>query len=108
MWNVQTKVILVTIGVTGTISKPLGMYLCNVPGEHEIKELQKTAILDTAHLLWEVVMGKYKMFVIGNVIMCAINCSYRMAAAVYTVEKWFVFVVHTGCSMDKIGFSFLS
>jgi len=31
-------------------------YLNHIPGEHEIKELQKTVILDTAHLLREVPM----------------------------------------------------
>jgi hypothetical protein len=56
MWNVQTKVIPVTIGATGTISKSLGIDLCNVPGKHEIKELQKTVILNTAYKLWKVLM----------------------------------------------------
>ena len=34
---------------TGTISKSLRQYLSNIPGWHEIKELQTTAILGTAH-----------------------------------------------------------
>jgi len=29
------------IGATGAISKSLGQYLSNMPGKHEIKELQK-------------------------------------------------------------------
>jgi hypothetical protein len=37
-----------TTGPTGTISKSLTQYLSNVPGWHEIKELQTTAILGTA------------------------------------------------------------
>jgi hypothetical protein len=49
MWTVNTKVILVIIGETGTISKSLRQYLSNIPGKHEIKELYKTAILGTAH-----------------------------------------------------------
>ena len=57
-------------------------------GKHEIKELQKTAILDTSYILWKVLMWKYKMFVIGNVITCTVNCSYRMSATVCTVETW--------------------
>jgi hypothetical protein len=56
MWNVKAKVIPVIIGVTGTISKSLRQYLSNIPGKHEIKEMQKTAILGTAHILWEVLM----------------------------------------------------
>ena len=43
-------------GATGTISKPLTQYLSNIPGEHDMKELQKTAILGTAHILREVLM----------------------------------------------------
>ena len=49
MWNVKTKVIPVIIGATGTISKSLRKYVSNIPGNHEVKELQKTAILGTAH-----------------------------------------------------------
>ena len=30
-------------------------YVSNIPGNHEVKELQKTAILGTAHLLQKVV-----------------------------------------------------
>jgi hypothetical protein len=51
MWNVKTKVIPVIIGATGTISKSFRKYVSNIPGNHEVKELQKTAILGTAHTL---------------------------------------------------------
>ena len=56
MWNVKAKVIPVIAGATGTISKSLRRYLNNVPGKHEIKELQKTDILSTAHILRKVLM----------------------------------------------------
>ena len=56
MWNVKTKVITVIIGATGTISKTFRKYVSNIPGKHEIKELQKTAILGTAHILRKVLM----------------------------------------------------
>jgi hypothetical protein len=56
MWNVKTNVIPVIIGATGTISKSIRKYLSNVPGIHEVKELQKTAILGTAHILRKVLM----------------------------------------------------
>ena len=49
MWNVKAKLIPVIIGATGTISKSLRQYLSNIPVKHEIKELQTTAILCTAH-----------------------------------------------------------
>jgi len=56
MWNVKTKVIPVIIGATGTISKSFRKYVSNIPGKHEVKELQKTAILGTAHILRKVLM----------------------------------------------------
>jgi len=40
----------VIVGAIGTISKPLKHYLSNILGKHEMKELQKTAILGTAHI----------------------------------------------------------
>ena len=54
MWNVKTKMIPVIIGVTGTISESFRKYVSNIPGKHEVKELQKTAILGTAHILQKV------------------------------------------------------
>jgi hypothetical protein len=56
MWNVKTSVMPVIIGGTGTISKSFRKYLSNVPGIHEVKELQKTAILGTVHTLRKVLM----------------------------------------------------
>ena len=56
MWNVKTKVIPVITGATGAISKSFRKYVSNIPGKHEVKELQKTAILGTAHILRKVLM----------------------------------------------------
>ena len=44
----------VIIGATGTISKSFIKYISNIPGNIEVKELQKTAILGTAHILRKV------------------------------------------------------
>jgi hypothetical protein len=54
MWNVKTKVIPVIIGATGTISKLSRKYVSNIPENHGVKELQKTAILGTAPTLRKV------------------------------------------------------
>jgi hypothetical protein len=54
MWNVKTKVIPVLVRETGAISKSFRKYVSNITGNHEVKELQKTAILDTAHILRKV------------------------------------------------------
>jgi len=56
MWNAKTKMIPVIIGATGTISKSFRKYVSNIAGKHEFKELQKTAILGTAHILRKVLM----------------------------------------------------
>ena len=56
MMIIKAKVIPVIIGVTGTISKSFRKYVSNIPGKHEVKELQKTAILGTAHILRKVLM----------------------------------------------------
>ena len=56
MWNVKTKVMPVIIEATGTISKSFRKYVSNIPGNHEVKELQKRAILSTAHILRKVLM----------------------------------------------------
>jgi hypothetical protein len=56
MWNVKTKVTPVITGPSGAISKSFRKYLSSIPGKHDIKELQKTAILGTAHILRKVLM----------------------------------------------------
>jgi hypothetical protein len=53
--NVKTRVIPVIIGAIGTISKSFRKYVSTVPGNHD-GELQKTAILGTAHILRKVLM----------------------------------------------------
>ena len=52
----KLKVITVIIGATGNISESFRKYVSNIPGKHEVKELQKTAILGTAHILRKVLM----------------------------------------------------
>jgi len=56
MWNVKTKAIPVKTGANGTISKSFRKYANNIPRKHEIKELQKTAILGTARMLRKVLI----------------------------------------------------
>jgi hypothetical protein len=56
VWNVKTEVTPIIIGATGTISKSLRKYSSSTPGKHDIKELQETAMLGTAHILQKVLM----------------------------------------------------
>jgi hypothetical protein len=53
MWNVKTRVIPVIIGATGTISKSFRKYVSSILGNHEVREQQKTDILGSARILWE-------------------------------------------------------
>jgi hypothetical protein len=54
MWNVKTRVKPVITGATGTTSKSFKEHVSDITGHHDVKELQKTAILGTAHLLRKV------------------------------------------------------
>jgi hypothetical protein len=44
MWNAKTRVIQIIIGETGTISKSFRKYVSTIPGNHEVKKLQKTTV----------------------------------------------------------------
>jgi hypothetical protein len=50
MWNVISRVIPVITGATGTISTSFRKYVSTIPGNYDVRELQKTAILGTAHI----------------------------------------------------------
>jgi hypothetical protein len=56
MWNGKTKVIPIILRETGTVVISLRKYLRNICGKHDIKEIQKTAVFGTAHILREVLM----------------------------------------------------
>jgi len=56
-------------------------------GKHIITELQKTAILGTTHIPWEVLMYKYYRFIMRNNITCAIHCNHRTAATLYALRN---------------------
>jgi hypothetical protein len=47
-------VIPVIIGAIGTISKSFRKYVSSIPGNHEVRELQKIAILGIARILRKV------------------------------------------------------
>ena len=65
--NVKTKVTPAITRATETISKSLRQYLSNILGKHEIKELQKTAVLVTAQILRKVVMSNYRTYFTGEI-----------------------------------------
>ena len=87
MWNVKTKVIPVVIGAIGTISKSFRKYVSNIPRKREVKELQKTAILGTAHILRKVLMSKYNRFSTETNYLSTMNSNNRIAATLYSLRK---------------------
>jgi len=54
MWNVKTRVIPVITGATEITSKSYRKDASDIPGNHDVKERQKTTILGTAHILRKV------------------------------------------------------
>jgi predicted homoserine dehydrogenase-like protein len=51
MWNLKCTVIPVIIGATGIVTKGLKTNLEAIPGKHSIDSLEKTAILETSHII---------------------------------------------------------
>jgi hypothetical protein len=78
-------VIPVIIGAAGAISKSFRKYSSNKPGKHEVKELQKTAILGTAHILRKVLMLKYNRFNTETNGISTVNSNNRIAATLYSL-----------------------
>jgi len=85
MWNVKTKVLPVIVGATGTISKSFRKYVSNIPGKHEVKELQKTAILGTAYILRKLLIQKYNGFNTETNDISTMNSNNRTAATLYSL-----------------------
>ena len=63
----QVIIIIIIIIIIITISKSLRQYPSSIPEKHEIRQLQKTAILATAHKLREVSVQKYKTYFTGEI-----------------------------------------
>ena len=87
MLHVKPKVIPVPTGANGTVSKSFGQYMSNVPGKHEIKVLQKTAIMGTAHThthththCVKCNVKEQNIFNMRNNITCSTDCKYGTAA----------------------------
>jgi hypothetical protein len=51
MWNVKCMIIPGITGATGIVTKSLKKNLEAIPGKHSIDSLQKTAILETSHII---------------------------------------------------------
>jgi hypothetical protein len=71
--------IIIIIGTPGAISKSFRKYLSNIPGKHEIKELQKTAM--------QSLFGKYKRE--STITPSIYHGKQRTAATKCTLETFF-------------------
>jgi hypothetical protein len=56
IWNIKINVTPIKTGASGTISKSFRKYFSSISGKHEVKELQNTAVVGTAHILRKVLM----------------------------------------------------
>ncbi|KAG1698106.1 Serine/threonine-protein kinase SIK2 [Nymphon striatum] len=54
MWNKTVEVIPVIVGATGVVDNKLPKYPDRIPGQHNIYNLQRSAILGTGHILRKV------------------------------------------------------
>jgi len=55
MWDLKCTFVLVIIGATGIVTRSLRRNLDDITGKHSIDSLQKTAILETSHIIRNVV-----------------------------------------------------
>ena len=58
MWNKKVEVIPIIIGATGIVEKGIQSYLQRIPGKQNLYNLQRSAILGTAHILRKVLSIK--------------------------------------------------
>jgi hypothetical protein len=64
--------------------------MSNTPGNYEVKELQKTAIFGTAHILRKVLTYRYNGVNTGTSDMSTMNSNTRIAATRCSLGTWFV------------------
>jgi hypothetical protein len=83
-------VIPVIIGANGTISKTFRKYVSNIPGNHQVKELQKTAILGTAHILRKVLTQRYNKVNAATSDIRTLNSYIRIVATQCSLGTWLV------------------
>jgi len=86
MWNVITKVMQITTGTIGTISKLLGKYLNKAqhPGTAENSHTGHCRVLQKAMML------KYNTFMMRSKRKSPIYCNNRTALTLYNQEAWFL------------------
>jgi hypothetical protein len=54
MWNLKCKIIAVTVGANGIVTKGLQKNLEAIPGKHSVDSLQKADVLGISHIIRKV------------------------------------------------------
>ena len=54
MWGMKTQIVPVVIGALGVIKKDIDKQICKIPGNINVTELQKIALLGSAQILRKV------------------------------------------------------
>ncbi len=58
MWTNKVEVVPIVIGATGVVERNMTKYLNKIPGKHNVYNLQRSAVLGTAHILRKVLSIK--------------------------------------------------
>ena len=58
MLNMKCMIVLVITGDTGIVTKGLKKNSEVVPGNRSVDSLQKTAVLGTSHIIWEILQSE--------------------------------------------------
>ena len=58
MWGTKTRIIPVVVGALGLLKKGIDRYIDTIPGNINIYEVQKTALLGTANIIRKVLAIK--------------------------------------------------
>ena len=58
MWKMKTTVLPIVVGALGTMSKDFNKYLKQLPSDISSKQVQKIALLGTAHILRKILSIK--------------------------------------------------
>ena len=58
MWNEKVEAIPIIIPATGVVERNIKKYLQRIPGQHIIYNLQRSAILGTAHIIRKILLIK--------------------------------------------------
>jgi len=90
MMMIMIMMMVVIIIIIILIIKSFIKYVSNILGNHEVKELQKTAILGTAHILRKVLTYRYNGVNAKTSDIRTMNSYIRIVATQCSLGTWFV------------------